>query len=87
MKLVHGDMYMAPISFEDGAPYAYVPKRIWWKPWRWNLQVLRYTTTKQGAIPIAARHMFYGVADVVYNLSKLEAIGLMKLYGVLNNFD
>ncbi len=74
MKLVSGDIYMAPISVLPDAVYAYVPKRIWWKPWRWNLYILGYPP----------RNKYF---EVVYNLSKLEAIGLMKLRGVLHTFD
>ena len=53
--------------------YACVPRRIWWKPWRWDLYVLR--------------HPLPDTAEVIRDMSKEETIGMMKLYNVIWGSD
>jgi len=58
-----------------GTPYyALVPRRIWYKPWRWNLVGLD----------------LYGSganAHLASNVTYKEALGLMKLLGATNTED
>ena len=62
------ELYMVKFDLNSDL-YACVPRRIWWKPWRWDLYILR--------------HPLQHNREVVCNLSKGETIGLMKLYNVI----
>jgi hypothetical protein len=61
-------MYMFPVAHDI---YAVVPYRLWWAPWRWNLQVYWWTETNNITHP----------KPVATNITKAECIGLMKLLG------
>lgn len=62
------DMYMFPVSHDI---YAVVPIRLWWAPWRWKLQVYRWTELNN-SMPSEY---------IATNISRAEVIGLIKLLG------
>lgn len=51
--------------------YAVVAWRVWWAPWRWNLNA--YWWTKANTIIPPDR--------IATNITKADCIGLMKLLG------
>ena len=59
-------MYMFPVSHDI---YAVVPYRLWWAPWRWNLQVYWWTGINNITHP----------KPVATNITKAEVIGLIKI--------
>lgn len=66
IKLKSGYLYL--IDPYDSPLYAVAPSRIWWKPWRWKLKLMR----------------LYQIDEEIYNLSEQETVGIMKLYHVKN---
>jgi hypothetical protein len=46
-----------------------VPNRMWWKPWRWQVELLPWNMRELGTY-------------IIRNLTKDGAIGVMKLYGI-----
>lgn len=64
-----GDMYMFPMLHEI---YAVVPRRLWWAPWRWNLDAYMWGRTPLTIFP---------AQTIATNITKAECIGLMKLLG------
>ena len=70
MKSNH--MYM---TLFDTPWYALVPKRIWYKPWRWNLVGIPTWFGYEENVTLAS--------NVTYD----EAIGLMKILGAANTED
>lgn len=66
-----GHMYMFPAWHDI---YAVLPCRLWWAPWRWELNTYWWLSTTRGLVigepnPIAT------------NISKAECIGLIKMLG------
>lgn len=55
--------------------------RMWWKPWRYTIQPVYYVG--RGGEPASARTVVSTKdGEKIHHLTKLEVIGLMKLYGV-----
>ena len=52
--------------------YTVVPWRIWWAPWRWNLDAYMWERD-----PFAISE----AQTIATNITKAECIGLMKLLG------
>jgi hypothetical protein len=65
-----GDMYMFPMSSDI---YAAVPSRVWWAPWRWSLEVMRWGSEAPNTISWPQ--------IIATNITKAECIGLMKVLG------
>lgn len=75
-----GSIYMTRIGDLDNPVMGVVMRRMWWKPWRYSLHPLYYshrvTNIPMGEV-LEARD-----GEPIRNLTKLEAIGLMKLMGI-----
>lgn len=61
-------MYMFPASHDI---YALVARRVWWAPWRWNLNVYWWIGLNN----------IRPLDDIATNITKAECIGLMKILG------
>ena len=67
MKIQRGTVYMNGLEKEImGA----VPNRMWWKPWRWQVELLPWSWANGTS------------SYIIRNLTKEGAIGVMKLYGI-----
>jgi len=71
--LQSGAMYMLPL---DSPWYALMPTRIWYKPWRWDLNVV-----------LNSPHLDEHLTTIASNIRRDELIGLMKIMGVYNIGD
>lgn len=76
MKIQSGSVYMTSIA-EDTNVMGVVLKRMWWKPWRWKVTPIYYSSTR-----VPNKIMGVHEAETITNLSKEGAIGMAKLYGV-----
>lgn len=66
MRIQRGTVYMNGLEKEImGA----VPNRMWWKPWRWQVEILPWAND-------------WGSGYTIRNLTRDGAIGVMKLYGI-----
>ena len=74
-----GNMYMMPL---DSPWYALVPTRIWYKPWRWDLNgYLLHQRHNQAVV--------YDSPDsrIASNIRHDEIIALMQIMGAYNIGD
>ena len=69
-KFQSGAMYMLPL---DSKYYALLPERIWWKPWRWDLNGV-----------LNSPHLDEHLTTIASNIRRDEIIGLMKIMGAYN---
>ena len=68
---------MGPLT---GPVMACVPRRMWWKPWKWQVTLWHWDgdgRAKHGGTIYAAKP-----TETIKNLSLEGAIGIMKLCGV-----
>lgn len=76
MKLQRGTIYMAPI---EGPVMGCVPERMWWKPWRWKVTPVHWSTTPD-LTPGKSIGTYEG--EPITDLTLEGAIAMMKLFGV-----
>ena len=57
----------------DNQYYALIPQRIWYKPWRWDLDAV-----------LNSPHLDEHSTTIVSNIRRAEIIGLMKIMGAIN---
>lgn len=72
-----GTVYMTSIGDLDNPIMGVVLKRMWWKPWRYSLQPMYYTSRGAAGYISGSED-----GEVIPNLTMKEAIGMMKLMGV-----
>lgn len=80
MKLQAGSVYMTRIDGESDV-MGVVIKRMWWKPWRWQLTPMYWSQPKgnaQGYVAIAEVHD----GKPIKNLTLLGVVALAKLMGI-----
>ena len=77
MKIQSGTMYMPSIS---GPVMACVPRRMWRKPWKWQVTIWRWNDAT-GVAPAGFKYRTEPM-ETIKNLSLEGAIGIMKLCGV-----
>lgn len=58
-----------------------VPRRMWWKPWKWQVTPLNWTHTYDARVQ---QGYMAGAKDgpPITDLTEAGAIGIMKLYGI-----
>ena len=57
-----------------------VPRRMWWKPWKWQVTPLNWTRPYE---PLKGGYMVNTEAGPpITDLTEAGAIGIMKLYGI-----
>jgi hypothetical protein len=78
MRIQSNHVYLNAFDSENGI-YGVIPKRMWWKPWRWQVVVI-LTDELTGNAGYIYRWQEY----TVRNLSYSGAVGMMKLYGVVH---
>ena len=78
LRVKSGYMYLNARYFEGTDNiYAYVPNRIWWKPWRWSVRrvlLLEEVPTK-GAEDAPSEYL-------LHDASKAQVLGMFKLLEV-----
>jgi hypothetical protein len=74
-----GNMYMMPL---DSPWYALVPTRIWYKPWRWNLDGYLLPSRIRSAVVYNA-----DTRPLASNIRYDETIALMQIMGAINIGD
>lgn len=81
MRIQRGTVYMNAIDKEVmGA----VPNRIWWKPWRWQVELLPWNMRDVRRVGVKVWGWEVSITEklIIRNLTKEGAIGVMKLYGI-----
>lgn len=78
MKLRNGAVYMAPL---DAPVLGCVSRRMWWKPWRWQVVPLHWTKNAMKKLQ-AGTYVGCEPGVPITDLSKEGAVAMMKLYGV-----
>ena len=74
-----GYMYMMPL---DSPWYALVPTRIWYKPWRWDLEGYLLHQRHKQAVVYDSDH-----TPIASNIRREELIALMQIMGAINIGD
>ena len=64
----------------DGPLMGCVPRRMWWKPWKWQVTPLNWTCPYDARLGEYMRYTEDG--PTITDLTEAGAIGIMKLYGI-----
>lgn len=69
---------MAPL---DSPVMACIPRRMWWKPWKWQITPMHWSSYQREVNFMGFRY-YTANSPAVTNLTKEGAICIMKLYGI-----